>query len=63
MQPANKTTIKLNDNSQDKIVGGQPVIIEQYPYQASVRHLDHHICGGVILDYNTIITAAHCIVG
>lgn len=31
------------------------------PYMASLREYGRHICGGVILDDRTILTAAHCL--
>lgn len=49
--------VKMND----KIVGGQETTIEQYPYQVTVQYMDRHICGGSIINKNTILTAAHCI--
>jgi trypsin len=45
------------------IVGGQQADIEQFPFTASVRIYDQHICGGSILSSTTVLTAAHCVYG
>ncbi|CAH0553086.1 unnamed protein product [Brassicogethes aeneus] len=42
------------------IVGGNPVNIEDYPYQVSMLFRGRHACGGSILNENFILTAAHC---
>jgi len=44
-----------------RIVGGQEADIADYPYQVSVRIYDQHICGGSIINSNTILTAGHCV--
>lgn len=43
-----------------RIVGGQPVDIEQYPYQISLLLYEAHLCGGSIISKDFIVTAAHC---
>jgi trypsin len=54
---------------QPKIVGGSPVSISQYPWQAAVvfspseggtAH-DRQFCGGSLLTSRIVITAAHCV--
>lgn len=47
----------------EKIVGGQNVTIEQFPWQVSLFNATsgRHFCGGSIIDRFTILTAAHCI--
>ncbi|GBP90544.1 Trypsin-1 [Eumeta japonica] len=42
------------------VVGGEPVPIEEFPYQVSVRIMDQHVCGGTIIHEQFILTAAHC---
>ncbi|GBP88779.1 Serine protease 28 [Eumeta japonica] len=42
------------------VVGGEPTRIEDFPYQVSVRVTDTHICGGIIIHKQFILTAAHC---
>ncbi|XP_059611877.1 trypsin-7-like [Phlebotomus argentipes] len=44
----------------NRIVGGQPVNIEEIPYQVSLNYYGFHLCGGSILNENFILTAAHC---
>lgn len=43
-----------------KIVGGEAVDIEDFPYHVSVQLNGRHFCGGVILSNLTCLTAAHC---
>ncbi|KAI4459622.1 polyserase-related [Holotrichia oblita] len=43
-----------------RIVGGQPVAIEEHPYQVSVQLLGGHRCGGSIISDIYIVSAAHC---
>lgn len=40
----------------DKIVGGEEVDIDQFPYHVAYGTN----CGGAIIDKNWVITAAHC---
>ncbi|KAJ1521354.1 hypothetical protein ONE63_003030 [Megalurothrips usitatus] len=44
-----------------QIVGGDPVTIEQYPYQVSMENGGFHSCGGSILNAQWVLTAAHCL--
>ncbi|KAK4872347.1 hypothetical protein RN001_014376 [Aquatica leii] len=48
--------------TQWKIVGGGMAATGEFPYQISLRINGKHACGGSILNPNTILTAAHCIV-
>ena len=55
-------------NVDGKIVGGRPATDGEVPYVVSLQRTGwgggwDHRCGGSILNENTIITAAHCIVG
>lgn len=51
----------------NRIIGGQEVSITKHPYQVSLRFKTCvscsflHVCGGVIYNENTILTAAHCV--
>uniref|UniRef100_A0A182MK56 Peptidase S1 domain-containing protein n=1 Tax=Anopheles culicifacies TaxID=139723 RepID=A0A182MK56_9DIPT len=50
----------INDQSnEERIVGGVPVDIRDFPYQVSLRR-GRHFCGGSIIDSEWILTAAHC---
>ncbi|XP_055852026.1 trypsin alpha-like [Episyrphus balteatus] len=46
--------------AEERIVGGDAGSIENSNYQVSIRENNDHICGGAILNHNTILTAAHC---
>lgn len=46
---------------ENKIVGGRHAFIRDAPYTVSVRVFLQHICGGVIINHNNILTAAHCV--
>jgi len=46
------------------VVGGDPIPIEQVPWQAVVYvEADNRLCGGAVVDASWIVTAAHCVVG
>ncbi|XP_067896110.1 transmembrane protease serine 2-like [Heterodontus francisci] len=47
-------------NTSERIVGGQPAVEGEFPWQASLHLNDRHICGGTILTPYWVITAAHC---
>ncbi|XP_055622446.1 uncharacterized protein LOC129766011 [Toxorhynchites rutilus septentrionalis] len=44
-----------------RIVGGKDTVIENHPYQVSLRRHGAHTCGGAIITVDTILTAAHCV--
>jgi hypothetical protein len=43
------------------IRGGSPTIIENTPYIVSLEKNGVHVCAGVIIDRNWILTAGHCV--
>jgi secreted trypsin-like serine protease len=52
--------------SRDKIVGGRPAKIENWPGQAVLRSIDRrgrilYFCGGTLITRDTVLTAAHCV--
>ncbi|KAK4878209.1 hypothetical protein RN001_010715 [Aquatica leii] len=52
----------VNGSGDDRIVGGFPANISDYPYQVSLRTLlNEHFCGGSILNQLWVLTAAHCL--
>eukprot|EP00099_Drosophila_melanogaster_P024447 NP_722785.1 uncharacterized protein Dmel_CG17234 [Drosophila melanogaster] len=45
---------------EQRIIGGEPIGIEQVPWQVSLQYFGDHVCGGSIYSENIIVTAAHC---
>lgn len=42
------------------IVGGSAAVAGQFPYQVAILHSGSLFCGGVLINANTVLTAAHC---
>lgn len=42
------------------IVGGTAAALGEFPYIVSLSTQGSHFCGGVLVNANTVITAAHC---
>ena len=66
VHPLDRSLSKTSDVD-GKIVGGRPATSDEVGYIVSLQRYGWgewtHSCGGSILNANTIITAAHCIVG
>jgi secreted trypsin-like serine protease len=45
------------------IIGGNPVSISAWPYQAAIRRAGRSHCGGSVIAPTKILTAAHCVFG
>ncbi|ALC41572.1 Ser8 [Drosophila busckii] len=45
-----------------RIVGGAATTIEQHPWQVSLMRHGRHFCGGSLIKFNIVVTAAHCLV-
>ncbi|KAI4458489.1 polyserase-related [Holotrichia oblita] len=54
----------VNASSEDnRIIGGDPVDIKDYPYQIALFYKGKFNCGGSIVSEHLVVTAAHCVKG
>lgn len=49
-----------SETSRSSIVGGTSSSAGEFPFIASLHAGGSHICGGTLINKNTILTAAHC---
>jgi trypsin len=55
----NISVISYSQNA--SIIGGDPISIGSVPFQVSIEKDEIHNCGGVILNPEWVLTAAHCV--
>jgi hypothetical protein len=53
-------TPQWEDAPEESIVGGTSASAGEFPFIASLQVSGRHICGGTLINSNTIVTAAHC---
>ena len=58
--------IKVDDSTNTRIVGGLPTIQHEFPWMAALVYENENnksliFCGGSIISFNVIMTAAHCL--
>lgn len=46
-----------------RLVGGTNAAESEFPYQASLRYFDLHICSGTLISDKHVLSAAHCVCG
>ncbi|XP_074648070.1 chymotrypsinogen A-like [Tubulanus polymorphus] len=44
-----------------RIISGSQSAQAQWPWQVSLHFTGQHVCGGTLINKNTIVTAAHCV--
>uniref|UniRef100_A0A8C6TTG7 Transmembrane serine protease 13b n=1 Tax=Neogobius melanostomus TaxID=47308 RepID=A0A8C6TTG7_9GOBI len=43
-----------------RIIGGEPSKLGEWPWQVSLHYKGAHVCGGVLISKNFVLSAAHC---
>jgi secreted trypsin-like serine protease len=54
-------TASAEANSKWRVINGQTTLQHEFPSIVSLRVNGNHICGGTLLNANSVLTAAHCI--
>ncbi|XP_011190863.2 trypsin 3A1 [Zeugodacus cucurbitae] len=55
------TPQNITDALEARIINGQRVTIDQYPYLVAIRIWGRFKCGGSIISRSVVLTAAHCL--
>ncbi|XP_018336881.1 uncharacterized protein LOC108745240 [Agrilus planipennis] len=50
----------ISNEPDNRIIGGERVNIQKYPYQVAIFQNEEFICGGAIIKDKFVLTAAHC---
>ncbi|KAH7564115.1 trypsin-like cysteine/serine peptidase domain-containing protein [Bipolaris maydis] len=53
-------TPQWDDVPEENIVGGTTAAAGEYPFIVSLQVGGRHVCGGTLINGNTVVTAAHC---
>uniref|UniRef100_A0ABM5FRA6 Trypsin-like isoform X1 n=1 Tax=Pogona vitticeps TaxID=103695 RepID=A0ABM5FRA6_9SAUR len=57
--PLSPVAFPIDDNDDDKIVGGYTCAKNSIPYQVSLNS-GYHFCGGSLINSQWVVSAAHC---
>jgi secreted trypsin-like serine protease len=56
----NPCGVSANPPDESRIVGGSEARPHSLPWHVSIQFDEHHICAGILIDDQHIVTAAHC---
>ncbi|XP_072398643.1 trypsin-1-like [Diabrotica undecimpunctata] len=57
------TNVPIYAGRHFRIFGGRETSIEKHPWIVSLQDSKRHFCGGSLINDDTVLTAAHCIIG
>ncbi|XP_072384740.1 trypsin-7-like [Diabrotica undecimpunctata] len=57
------TNVPIYAGRHFRIFGGRETSIEKHPWIVSLQVSQGHFCGGSLINDDTVLTAAHCIIG